>query len=298
MYFCKMKKQLKIIDYDNLVHTLTKDDHRIGDQIFLMDEYQLNPVRDYEFTAPENVFIEVLSGKGYIIVDGVRHNVSGRSLIAYLKGQRIIVKVSGKKTIQRGAAFSDEFMEDMYRSSIRFNDIKTSLLTNPVVRLGEEQAFGINVYINVLRHIAAQNDNPNNLTCAKHVTLALFYGPLHGIFKTNQTEDVSSNHLISAKFYSLVEDNFKDKTSLAFYAASLNISKPYLHQCIVATSGKAPGYWIDYYRLSYAKKCLTNMDQSVLEIAQGLNFAGLPQFCKFFKNKTDLTPTGFRKSLL
>jgi len=293
-----MKHQLKIVEYENFVHKQIQEDHRIGEEIFLMDEYQLSPVRDYEFIAPDNIFIEVLSGKGYITVNGVRHDVAGHSLIVYLKGQHIKVRVLKKKTVQRGAAFTDAFMEDMYQASLRFNDIKSSLLTNPVVSLNAEQSYGLNTYINVLKHIAAQKDNPNNLICAKHITIALFYGPMHGVFKKKQEDEYSRIPLISSGFFSLVEEHFMEMKSLDYYAERLNISKPHLHNCIKETSGNSPGYWIDYYRLNYAKKQLSNRAMSVLEIALKLNFAGLPQFCKFFKKKTGLTPNEFRKSLL
>ena len=62
-------------------------------------------------------------------------------------------------------------------------------------------------------------------------------------------------------------------------------------------SGKAPGYWLNYHRVVYAKKCLADMNMSALQIARSLNFAGLPQFCKFFKKQTGSTPSEFRKTL-
>jgi len=291
----KSKRQLKFVEFENLILQQIPEDHRIGDRIFLMDEYQLSPVRDYEFIVPENIFIEVISGKGYVVVNGVRHDVNGRCLIAYLKGQHVKVRVLKRKTVQRGVAFSDAFMEDLYQSALRFNDIKTSLLMNPVVHLEAEQSYGITTYVTVLRYIAAQTENPNNLMCAKYITLALFYGPLHGTFKQKIEDDISRTPLISSGFFSLVEQHFKEKLSLDYYAGSLNISKPYLYQCIKASSGKSPGYWIDYYRITYAKQCLSDRNMSILEIAQSLNFAGLPQFCKFFKNNTGFTPTEFRK---
>lgn len=292
-----MKKKFNIIEFEKFVNKEIREDHRIGDQIFLMDEYRLNPISDLEFRALENIFIEVLSGKGFIVVDGIRHDVKGHCLLVYLKGQNIKISISGSGAVQRGAAFSDEFMEDMYRSAFRFNDIRISLLTNPVVNLDANHSYGINTYISTLKHIAEREDNPHNMMCAKYITLALFYGPLYGIFKNKLEEGVSRTPLISSKFFALVDEYFKEKMSLALYAERLNISKPYLHQCITATTGKAPGYWIDYYRLSYAKKCLSSMTMSILQVAQNLNFAGLPQFCKFFKNHTGLTPTEFRRTL-
>ena len=204
------------------------------------------------------------------MVNGVKHDVKGHSLIAYLQGQKIRVSVSSRKTVQRGAAFTNEFMEDMYHSAFRFADMRTAILMNPVIKIGNEQ---------------------------KLATLTLFYGPLYDVIKNRLDTDVSRRPYISSRFFELVEQHFKDKLDLSYYAGELNISKVYLHQCILSSSGKAPGYWLNYYRAVYAKKCLTDMDMSALQIAQSLNFAGLPQFCKFFKKQTGSTPSEFRKTL-
>jgi len=173
-----MERNLKVIDYEQFVLNSIEEDHRIDDHIFLMDEYQMYPINDYSFVAPKNIFIEVLKGRGYVIVNGTKHIVKGHCLIAYLKGQDVTVKISGKKTLQRGVAFTDDFMEDMYLSALKFNDIRSSIILNPVIHLEEEQVYGLEVYVSVLRTIAAKADNPNKLMCAKLATLALFYGPL------------------------------------------------------------------------------------------------------------------------
>ena len=292
-----MKKPLQLIEYDDLIYKQIKEDHKIGDHIYLLDEYQLSPVRDYEFIAPENMFIEVISGKGYIVVNGVRHDVNGHSLIAYLQGQKILVSVTSRKTLQRGAAFTNEFMEDMYYSAFRLTDIRTAILMNPVFKIEGEQEYGMNLYVSVLRSLAEKEDNPRNLMCAKLATLTLFYGPLYDVVKNRLDGDVSRRPYISSRFFELVDQHFKDKLDLSYYAGELNISKVYLHQCIISSSGKPPGYWLNYYRTVYAKKCLADMDMSALQIAQSLNFAGLPQFCKFFKKNVGSTPSEFRRSL-
>ena len=292
-----MKKPLQLIEYDDLIYKQIKEDHKIDDHIYLLDEYQLSPVRDYEFIAPENMFIEVISGKGYIVVNGVRHDVNGHSLIAYLQGQKILVSVTSRKTIQRGAAFTNEFMEDMYHSAFRLTDIRTAILMNPVIKIEGEQEYGMNLYVSVLRSLAEKEDNPRNLMCAKLATLTLFYGPLYDVVKNRLDGDVSRRPYISSRFFELVDQHFKDKLDLSYYAGELNISKVYLHQCIISSSGKPPGYWLNYYRTVYAKKCLADMDMSALQIAQSLNFAGLPQFCKFFKKNVGSTPSEFRRSL-
>lgn len=293
-----MKTQFQVFDFEQFINNEIKEDHRISDQIVLMDEYQLNPVNHCEFIASENIFIEVLSGRGYVEVNGSRHHVSGHSLITYLKGQKIKVQVGGKKAIQRGATFADTFMEDMYMSALKFNDIRSSVILNPVVHLESEQIQGLNVYVSVMKTIAAKRDNPNALMCAKQVTLALFYGPLFDVFKKKIDLETLQSPSLASRFFSLLEKHYLDQRDLSFYAGELNITKSYLYRCVLSTSGKAPGYWENYYLVSYAKKELANMKLTVLQIALKLQFAGLPQFSRFFKKQTGISPSEYRKSLL
>jgi len=293
-----MKRNFRRVDFDQIIKKEVKEDHRIGDQVFLMDEYQLNPILNCEFVASENLFIEVLSGKGYVEVNGERYKVSGHSLIGYLKGQSIKIHVLGKGAVQRGAAFSDEFMEDMYMRALKFNDIRSSIITNPVVSIEKEQEYGLNVYVSVMKRIASDGGNPNNLMCAKQVTLALFYGPLYKTFKKKIESETMLSPSISSQFFTLVENNYLNRHDLSFYADRLNITKSYLYRCVMSTSGKAPGYWLNYYMVSFAKNKLADMKITVLQIALELHFAGLPQFSKFFKKQTGMSPSDYRKSLL
>lgn len=294
-----MKEEIQSIEFEKFINKDVKPGHSIGDQVFLMDENKVrSPIKDLEFVANENLFIEVIAGKGYIIVNGTKHTVDGHCLISYLKGQRIQTKVTSKRTIIRGMALSDEFMIDLYRSAIKFNEIRSSIITNPVTELGEGQIIGIKAYVSALMDIASKGRLPNSLICAKLITLALFYGPLYDIMKNKREATTSRSPSISSQFFDLLESNFKEQHNISFYADSLNISKTYLYQCVVSTSGKSPSYWIDYYRISFAKNSLEDMDLSILQIAHSLNFAGLPQFAKFFKKQTGLSPRDYRQSLL
>jgi len=292
-----METLFQVFDFEQFINNEIKEDHRISDQIVLMDEYQLHPVNHCEFIASENIFIEVLSGRGYVEVNGYRHNVSGHSLITYLKGQKIKVQVGGKKAIQRGTTFTDAFMEDMYMSALKFNDIRSSVIMNPVVHLEKEQIQGLNVYVSVMKTIASK-EYPNALMCAKQVTLALFYGPLYDVFKKKIDSETMQSPSLASKFFSLLEKHYLNQRDLSFYAGELNITKSYLYRCVISTSGKAPGYWVNYYLVSYAKEELANMKVSVLQIALKLQFAGLPQFSKFFKKQTGISPSEYRKSLI
>jgi len=293
-----MKNYPIITDYRKLLNQEVPADHKIGEDIMLMDFYCLSPFEEYEYTLPNNTFIELASGNGYIIVNDKRYDVNGHCLIGYLKGQKVKICVSGKAAVQRGVSFSDNFMEEIYRSSIKFNDLRTSIIVNPVVRIGKQQIQGIDMYYKSLCSLASYNDNPNRLTCAIYITTALFYGPLYSVLERKLKEETMRSPLISSRFFTLLSKDFKEHNFIYYYADCLGISKAYLYDCVSSTTGKSPCYWLDYYRLAYAKQSLSDFDLSIQQIAENLHFAGLPQFGKFFRKKTGMSPREYRKSLL
>lgn len=293
-----MKKPLKVLSIEEVARNEIKEDYQIGNKIYLFDEHILSSTDEYEFVPIENTFIEVLKGKGYVIINGNRHVIDGHCLISYIKGQTVKTKVCSKNAIQRGIVFVDDFMTDLSADAIKFNDIRTSIIQNPVVKLEERESYGINVYVNVFKNIALKEDNPHNLTCAKYVTLALFYGPLYYVLERKIAVETTRSPSIATKFFTLLQNNYKEKHNLSFYSGSLNISRAYLYQCVTSTSGKSPGYWLDYYMISFAKQSLADMNLSVSQIARMMNFAGLPQFSKFFKKQTGMSPLSYRKSIM
>jgi len=292
-----MNKPHRLISFEEIARNDVKKDHSICNKIYLIDDYYLSPIEEYEFTVPENMFTEVLKGKGYIIVNENKHIVEGHCLISYIKGQVVKVKVY-QKSIQRGVVFVDDFMTELSADAIMFNDIRASVIQNPVVRLEEQETYGISVYAKVLKNIASHEDNPHNIVCAKYITLALFYGPLYRVLQKKIEIETTRSPSIASNFFSLLKDNFKEEHNLSFYSESLNISNTYLYQCIASTSGKSPSYWLDYYMISFAKNCLADMSISISQIAKELNFAGLPQFSRFFKKQTGISPLSYRKSII
>jgi len=293
-----MDKKFRKINYEQLVRNEIKEDHRICDQLFLMDKYYVNPTEEYPFIPNDNIFIEVFAGKGYLIIDGKRHEVDGHCLIALLKGQSVITRIESKNTLQRGISLTDEFLEDVYQNSWKFCDMRRSIILNPVMALDPEEIHGVEVCVATLKEIASNVNYSNPLVCAKLAILALFYGPLYERLKNKYESENLRAPLIASRFFTLLEKNFKEQHNLSFYADALNISKPYLYECIASSSGKSPSYWVNYFILSQAKKSLGDMDLSIQQIAIELNFAGSPQFGKFFKKQTGITPGEYRKSIL
>lgn len=292
-----MKKgRIKKIDYREMFAQTAAEDHRIGDDILLLDEFALDPVHEYEFVSAGNTFLEVKEGKGSISVNGVTHQVNGHSLIVYFQGQIVRANIESKDTIQRAAVFSDRFMEELYHGSIRFNDIRTCIIANPVVRIDAASARRLDLYVETLREIASDPTDSNGVASAKYETLSLFYGPLVKCFKNKHDTLSMRKQQLSSGFFSLMTVNFRREHQLKFYADRLFITDRYLYVCVMSVTGKTPSYWIDFYLLLEAKKLLVEENLSINQIADTLGFSGPSQFGKFFKKHEGVSAGAFRKN--
>lgn len=288
------RRKIRKIDYREMFAQTAAEDHRIGEDILLLDEFYLDSVHEYEFTSAGNTFLEILEGEGSITVSGTRYPIKGHCLIVYFQGQIVKAEISSMNAVQRGAVFSDKFMEELYHSSIKFSDIRTSLMENPVIQIDEPTAKRLELYVRTLREIVKDSDNENCVACARFETLSLFYGPLQNCFRKKTPSRSIRKSLVSTDFFSLLKVNFKTEKQLKFYAGSLNITDRYLFASVLSTTGKSPSYWIDYYLMLEAKRLLIENDLSISQISKVLGFAGPSQFGKFFKRHEKKSAGQFR----
>jgi AraC-like DNA-binding protein len=112
-----------------------------------------------------------------------------------------------------------------------------------------------------------------------------------------------SNHLILNNLEKILSDYFKDKNAtekglptVLWVANSLNLSSNYLSSMLKLLTGQSTQQHIHNKLIEEAKDQLSTTLLSVSQIAYSLGFEHPASFTKFFKNKTEMSPLGFRKS--
>jgi AraC family transcriptional activator of pobA len=112
-----------------------------------------------------------------------------------------------------------------------------------------------------------------------------------------------ANHEILTRMENLLADYFKSGAlkkeglpSVAYIAASLNISPGYLSGLLKALTGQSTQQHLHDKLIELAKEKLSTTSLSVSEIAYELGFEHLQSFSKLFKTKTKLSPLEFRHS--
>lgn len=84
------------------------------------------------------------------------------------------------------------------------------------------------------------------------------------------------------------------KHKLPFYAEKMNISPQYLSRLVEDSSGTAARDWINRAVVLQAKLLLRSSRYTIEQIAEELNFATVPYFCRLFKREVGTTPTEYR----
>ncbi len=111
-----------------------------------------------------------------------------------------------------------------------------------------------------------------------------------------QVEDRKSISQLTQRFIRLVEKNFRECSSVAEYALSLNVTPSHLTQTIKRATGKAPGQLIRERIILEAERLLQYSNLSTAEIAYQLEFGDPSYFSRFFKEHTGYSPSAFRAS--
>jgi len=112
------------------------------------------------------------------------------------------------------------------------------------------------------------------------------------------TDKLTRFKLIANAFKSLLESNFISVKSPAAYAQQLNISTPYLNECVKNATGYSVSYHVQQRIILEAKRLLYHSDRSVKEISCALGYDDYPYFSKLFNKAAGMTPLTFRNKSL
>jgi len=113
----------------------------------------------------------------------------------------------------------------------------------------------------------------------------------------SQNHSQSRVDMLAHDFLLLVNEHFKEKQSIGFYALQLLISQPYLREICCAKLLQPPIRWIQFRLVLKGMSLLEKDFRSINEIAWDIGFEDLSYFIRLFRNFTGWTPARFRLEL-
>ncbi len=282
----------------------------LSDDLFIADMHYSEDMDIMQYPCRFNGYLAYFCREGQfdIEINLKKFTVKKGSLFIYTPGN--IVRVTEdlseeeKKAVQFGVvAISTDLMSTTRFDFNKLYDESLRLLENPCVILEDKERALCREYFSLIQNISSLQI-PNTKESVASLISSFFY--LIGAIWTNglseaiqkQTEIVSSTRskAILEDFLKLVRDYHTKQRDLSFYADKLYLTPKYLSKLVKTVSGKSAHEWIDAFVILEAKNMLKYSDLSIKSIVYELNFPNQTTFYRFFKAKTGLTPSQYRKS--
>ena len=198
-------------------------------------------------------------------------------------------------------AISEDLMSSTRFDFSKLYNESLRLLESPCVVINENERGLYRKYFDLIQEVSKMR-MPNMRESVTALISSIFY--LMGAMWTDRLTAAKKNggdemstrsKIVLEDFLLLVRDYHTKERSLSFYADKLYLTPKYLSKLIKSVSGKSAHEWIDSFVILEAKNLLKYSDMSIKSIVYDLNFSNQTTFYRFFKTKTGMTPSEYRK---
>jgi AraC-like DNA-binding protein/mannose-6-phosphate isomerase-like protein (cupin superfamily) len=116
--------------------------------------------------------------------------------------------------------------------------------------------------------------------------------------QAKSTDKLPRFEIVTKAFRDILERNYTTAKRPTEYAQQLNISTPYLNECVKSTTGYSVSHHIQQRVILEAKRLLYHSDKSVKEIAIELGFDDYHYFSRLFTKVVGISALTFRNKNL
>ena len=293
-----MSRKISYIKWRSSIEDITPADHRIGDDILLIDNSHTMRAElssDNEpFRIDMTMAIIYEQGSADLKINMRDYHIEAPAVLLVLNDQ--IYQSAGHSEDLRSKVIlmSRSFSDSLFTNSGEILPLKSSIMKNPVMKIeNEENVFG--QFFQLLQNIAASPRQEFKIESARHLTLSMFYGYSHLKHEVNEVKSTNSRQEeIFTKFTELLERHHKKEREIAFYADKMCMTSKHLSQVIKDYTGKTALGIIEEYVISEAKSMLLSTTMSIQQISDELNFPSQSVFGKYFKRVAGISPSEYR----
>lgn len=299
-------RELSIRELRNLFPYSNVNDN-LADDLFIAEMHYESKMDVIEYPCRFHGYLAFfcIEGEFEIEINLKRFTIREGSMCIYTPGN--IVRVTGIDPKEKESvhfvvvAISEDLMSSTRFDFSKLYNESLRLLESPCVLTSEEERALCRKYFELIKEVSVLNI-PNMRESVSSLISSVFY--LMGAMwterlsaaKHKEDESVSMrSKMILEDFLLLVRDYHTKERSLSFYADKLFLTPKYLSKLIKSVSGKSAHEWIDSFVILEAKNLLKYSDMSIKSIVYELNFPNQTTFYRFFKAKTGMTPSEYRK---
>ncbi len=298
-------RELNIRELRNVFPYFQVNDN-LSDDLFIAEMQYESKMDVIKYPCRFHGYVAFFCMEGHfeIEVNLKRFTIHPGSMFIYTPGN--IVRVTGIDPKKKDSvhfvvvAISEDLMSSTRFDFSKLYNESLKLLESPCVTINDRERAMCRKYFDLAMEVS-QFGLPNTRECVAALISSVFY--LMGALWTDRlsaakkSEDGTStrSRIILEDFLLLVRDHHTKERNLSFYADKLYLTPKYLSKLIKSVSGKSAHEWIDSFVILEAKNLLKYSDMSIKAIVYELNFPNQTTFYRFFKTKTGMTPSEYRK---
>lgn len=284
----------------------------VGDDfcIFEVRGTDSRPLETPPFRFDGMLLLWCMKGRLRVSVNLSDHEISDNMLFVCMPGNILKVEHAGVDGGERREDDDDDShyvcmaMSRDFASSAKISfggglSKAISLLDDPRVMVTDEESNILREHLKLIGNVVNAS-----LQYRKESAMAIWGSMLHvisGVLDRREcvqddSETVGRNRQLMEQFLALVAEYHDRYRNVGFYADKLCLTPKYLSKLIKKVSGRSAPDWIDSFVILEAKNMLKYSDSTIKGIVYRLNFPNQSVFYKFFKARTGMTPSEYRKS--
>lgn len=279
----------------------------LSDDLFVADMHYESKMDIIEYPCRFHGYMAFFCIKGEfeVEINLKKFTIRKDSMFIYTPGN--IVRVTNIDPMEKESvhfvvvAISEDLMSSTRFDFSKLYNESLRLLESPCVVINENERELCRKYFDLIQEVSKMR-MPNMRESVAALISSIFY--LMGAMWTDRLTAAKKNggdemstrsKIVLEDFLLLVRDYHTKERSLSFYADKLYLTPKYLSKLIKSVSGKSAHEWIDSFVILEAKNLLKYSDMSIKSIVYDLNFPNQTTFYRFFKTKTGMTPSEYRK---
>lgn len=240
-----------------------------------------------------------LKGRAQYTVDTKECVISENDILILSDGQVVSDYMLSRDFKGIAMLASENFMQDISKGVHKISSLFIYTKTHPGLHLEEQHAKSfLDIYRMTHKKVTDVNHRfRREIVCS--LLGALIYDMGNYILYNQQDQTnfkQSRGEKIFSDFIKLVEQNFREIRRVGWYAEQLKITPKYLSETVKKVSRETPNSWIDSYVTTELRVQLKNSSKNIKEIAKDMNFPNQSFLGKYFKDRTGMSPSSYRKS--
>jgi len=240
-----------------------------------------------------------IEGRADVNIDNKLYTVEGRSVLVVFSGAvvSLVDRYPAENSNLVILALNIELIDQLpcdFKNSLPAD---TLLYRRALLELEPSMERILRTQISLAVDVSTMDNRYSDdiTNCMFSIVFYLLMSLMSAEEKEEDRRNSSRTLVLVSRFIQLLKENYKNNRDISFYSAKLGVSANYLSQRLKSTTGHNASDWIDTYLLSEAKNLLLMTTKPIQAVSDELNFSGQASFAKYFKDRTGMTPSQFRR---